>query len=430
MRVITILFRSIGLMFARFLGSGRLWGLLRLAVVVGMVILFANWGRFIWNEPGSKPASLIWRWGLRFWVMPLAAILGAILTGSQFVKRLHTLQLQRLALRYLIASAFSFNVPHLEVKDGRPRTKAGQDNPLIIIGGPGYVNVRPGSAVVVETLHKPTRVLGAGLYLLTRTERVREIISLADQHGMTEQVTAATKDGVEINAKRVNYRYRLQTGRQPRDYRKRTTEDPYPFSPHAAYKLAYQRSAFADSSLTVWDRVVKIAVDGVVTDYLNTNKFDFATTPLSGGDPRLAMAVQMNAKSVRDRLRNIGTELLWFDIGEFEPRLAEIDLQRIVTWGARWSGEATVEAAKGDARRISDEEFARAEAQAEMLTAITETLKDAGMAGDSKQNLRQMIVIRTAQLLETMVEANRLALDRDLPVQPPSVTTRRWMRED
>jgi hypothetical protein len=133
---------------------------------------------------------------------------------------------------------------------------------------------------------------------------------------------------------------------------------------------------------------------------------------------------------VRDRLRNIGTELLWFDIGEFEPRLAEIDLQRIVTWGARWSGEATVEAAKGDARRISDEEFARAEAQAEMLTAITETLKDAGMAGDSKQNLRQMIVIRTAQLLETMVEANRLALDRDLPVQPPSVTTRRWMRED
>jgi regulator of protease activity HflC (stomatin/prohibitin superfamily) len=424
------MFQSIRQLFSYLLGGGRLWGLLRLVLVLAAILLFSNWGRFVWNEPGSEPASLIWRWGLRFWVMPIAAVIGAFLAGSLYVRRLHMLRSQRLALHYLMASAFSLGTPRLEIVNGKPVTKTGREDLILDIGGPGWLVVRPGSAVLVETLQKPTRVLGAGVHILTRLERMREFISLSDQHGMSEQVTAATKDGIEINAKRINYRYRLRTGRQPRDYRKRTTQAPYPYSTQAARNLVYQRTAFADSSQTAWDRVVKNAVEAVITDYLNSNQFDFATTPLSEDDPRLAMIVKLNAKSVRDRLQSTGTELLWFDIGEFEPKLEAIDLQRLVTWSARWSGEATLEAARADAMRLSAEEMARAEAQAEMLTVLTNTLRDAGITESSQHNLQKIIVMRTAQLLETMVESNRLALDRDVPAQPSSVTTRRWVKED
>lgn len=424
------MFSFVWQIFVGILSSGRLWGVIRLVITLGIGFLFVSWGRFIWNESGSRPASLVWWWGLRFWVMPIMAIVAAFLMGGHYSKRLHMLHHQKMPLASLLASCFSVGIPTLVVKDGRPELKAGQENSIATIGGPGWLNVYPGSAVVVETLQKPTRVFGAGLHWMTRLERVREYISLADQHGMTEQVTAATKDGIEINAKRINYRYRLQTGRQPRDYRRRTIIDPYPFSASAARKLAYQRTAFANGSLTVWDRVVKNGVDGVITDFLNANQFDFATTPLPENDPRLTIINQMNARSLRDRLRTTGTELLWFDIGEFEPKLPEIDLQRIKTWGARWSGEAAIEVARGDARRLSAEELARAEAQAELLTSIVRSLEDSGLLDNSQQNIRQIIVVRIAQLLETMVESNPMALDRDVPAQPPSVTARRWRRED
>lgn len=423
--------QRVQLFFNNLIGGGRLWGLLRLVIVAGIIGLFANWDRYIWNEPGSEPASLIWWWGLRFWVMPLAALAGAFLAGSLYLRRLHQLRRQRMASRYLIASAFSIGVPGLLIKDGQPSLAVGQDNLIWAIGGPGRLNVRPGSAVVVETLHKPTRVLGAGLHILTRLERLREIISLFDQHGMTEQVNAATKDGIEVNVQRIQYRYRLLTGRQPRDYRKRTTQDPYPFSIDAARKLAYQRTAFADGSVTPWDRVVTNAVVGVVTDYLNANQFDPATTPrYHENDPRAAMATTMYTRAIRERLRANGTELLWFDIGNFEPKYPEVVAQRLETWGATWTGLATTEEAYGEARRLSVQETARAEAQAEMLTGITQSLRQAGLGGGTEENLRQLIVMRTAQLLETMIEANHSAMNREVPEQPSSITFRRFKMED
>ena len=425
------LIESLGSFMSHIMGGGRLWGLLRLVLVLIWICFLTSWGRYIWNERGSQPASLFWWWGLRFWVLPLAALAGALLGGSLYVKRLHTLRRHRVAMQHLAANAFSLGIPVLSIKDGESEQLAGQANLVEAIGGPGKVNVRPGSAVIVETLQKPTRVLGAGLHILTRLEHLRSIINLADQHGMTEEVVAASKDGIELKVQRLQYRYRLLTGRQPRDYRRRTREDPFPFSHDAARKMAYMRTAFPNGQVTPWDGVVRFAVEGVVTDYLNSHQFDPSTTPLDPkSNPRAIMITDMNAKAIRERLRGTGTELLWFDIGNFEPNYPEVVSQRLETWGTKWSGLAAIEEAKGEAKRLSTQEIVRAEAQAEMLKSILEIFEDMDLKEDAQNNIHQLIVIRTAQILETMVEANRASLHRETIEQPHSITLRRFEHED
>lgn len=421
------LFGYIRFVFGLILNGIRLWGLLRLIFVAGVIALLANWDRYIWNELGSEPASLFWLWGLRFWVMPAAALIGAFLAGSLYLQRLYSLRRRRSAWQFLLGAVFSIGVPRLVIQDGQPVLSAGRENLIWLIGGPGRLNVRPGSAVVIETLRKPTRVLGAGLHMLNRPERIREVISLADQHGMDEGVLAPTRDGIELQLQRIQYRYRLQTGRRPRDYRKRTPQDPYPFSSEAARRLAYQRTAFADGRVTPWDGVVRFAVEGVITDYVNANDMDsFATSDkYASAWPRQMIITNMATRNLRERLRTTGTELLWFDIGTFQPNLSDVDSQWVATWGATWSGLASLEQAKAEGKRLSVQEIARAEEQARIFEGIIDMLMQVRLTPNYRENIHRLIVMRTAQILEAMVESNRLVNEREVPEQPPSVTRRR-----
>jgi len=120
---------------------------------------------------------------------------------------------------------------------------------------------------------------------------------------------------------------------------------------------------------------------------------------------------------------------LWFDIGNFEPQMSEISAQRLETWGTKWSGEATLEAAKGEAMRESLNDRVRALAQAESLINILNSLGKLGPTAKSSENIRNLIVLRTAQILETMVEASRVETREDVPDQPPSIAKRRFKLE-
>jgi hypothetical protein len=112
------------------------------------------------------------------------------------------------------------------------------------------------------------------------------------------------------------------------------------------------------------------------------------------------------------RLRRLGTELLWFDIGHFDisERMKEaIEKQRVDTWGARWEGDATVRRSFGEAQRLARRDIARAEAQAELLEAFIRALEEAGLGADEDidrqrtqnlRNLRAIIWTKVAQVLD------------------------------
>jgi hypothetical protein len=153
-------------------------------------------------------------------------------------------------------------------------------------------------------------------------------------------------------------------------------------------------------------------VDDAITGFIQKNQLDRVTAPMfTGEDPRTTIGKDLLSKPFRDRFRDYGTELLWFDIGNFEIPEKKVDEQRFNAWLAKWTGNANVVRAYGDAQRLAYQELGRAEAQVEMLTSITYALNDAGLDEDLteqqrdqkvKQNIRNIILARTAQVLEAM----------------------------
>jgi hypothetical protein len=253
---------------------------------------------------------------------------------------------------------------------------------------------------------------------ISRFETIKEIVSLDDQHGFIEEVKAKTKDGIEVVVHDVHYRYRLRTGRRFGDHERRRASNPYPYSVQAVKNMAYNRSVRKEG-LSSWHAVVRLAFDGGITDYIKSHKFDNLTAPdYEDSDPRAEIAQSM-MKGIRLRLRNIGAELLWFDVGHFgvsDKMREEIADQRVDTWSARWDGDAMVVRSYGEARRLAYQDMGRAEGQADLLLSIIQALDEVGYEGgfgegekqkERLKNLRGIIWMRIAQILDAAAEEGR-----------------------
>jgi hypothetical protein len=388
------------------LAGQQLWGMLRFLAAGFIIYLLACWSRSVWWSADGAPEWMLSIYSLRYWVLPVGVLVGGLLVGANYIRRLYSLPRLGPAFHYIWSGAFGMAYPNLNIRDGRAELKTGETNLLRVIGGPGYINVRPDSAVLLESLAHPTNVYGAGLHFVSRLERIRELVSLADQHSTIEQTRATTKDGIPINVRNINFRYRLRTGHRPRDHQLRTPADPYPFSVQAIRDMAYRRSTTQDG-VQSWDRMVQLRIDGAITDYIRPRTFDQVAMPKPGEDPRTEIARQVLTKPQREALRAAGTELLWCDIGHLDPAEEEVKRQQMDTWGEWMSGIAMLERADADATRLRYQEMGRAEAQAELLKSIVDALERSAQ-GNPGQNLRSMIIIRTAQILEAMAEQEQL----------------------
>jgi hypothetical protein len=123
--------------------------------------------------------------------------------------------------------------------------------------------------------------------------------------------------------------------------------------------------------------------------------------------------VELFAPAVRDNLRRVGAELHWMDIGHFDiDDLGEnqeqdpVDETRTRRWAAQWIGDARTIRSYGEARHMAYQELARAEAQAEMIMSITDSLRNVSFGDDRADTLRQIFLARTAQILEALRDGN------------------------
>jgi hypothetical protein len=410
-----------------FIGGG-IWGSLRLVVVVMALIFFFRLNRLlVANINQMTLASYQGMW-LRFLYLPLAAWICAVVLGSLYVKDVYELPRFRSAFRYLFAALYGLGYSRLVVKDGKKILKEKETNTVDIIGGPGMVAISPGNVALMERTSGPTRVFAQGGHLILRGETVKEVASLEDQHGFIETVSATTKDGIKITVKDVNYRFRVRAGRKPGDYTRRTPAEPFPYSKEAVKNLTYNRVA-RTTGVGTWQEAVESAVQSVITDYIYQHKVDPITTPKpEDKDPRAEIREKFKSRGVRERFKSIGTDLLWIDIGNFEVPDQEVVKQRIATWGALWEGEINIERARGEASRLYLQEVGRAQAQAAILDSIVRGLQIDGLDDDPLDKLRKIILLRTAQLLESSSEHGEapsffhLPPDKDDEEKQPPVT--------
>jgi regulator of protease activity HflC (stomatin/prohibitin superfamily) len=377
----------------------RTWANIRLVVFLSLLAVFAAIIFGVYRLSGFPGLGLrylfatLLLFGLAFWI------------GATYVKFVYRLPSLRLALEYLGAVWFGLSYPHLVVSEGKKQIREDEVNLLEWIGGPGYVSVQPGNVVVCERPNGQPRVYGAGRYFLRPFEKIKEIISLKEQSGVVESVSATTKDGILIQVSEIRYRYRLLVNPESKGRFARSLSNPYPFDKEAALSSVYNRNIMQDGAPASWDRGISLAINGVISDYIELHTVDDLTAPdLNGLDPRGEICQQLSSGPVRDRLQERGADLIWFDIGHFEIQDPQVEAQRKQAWQARWSGSAELVRSMGEAERVRNEEIGRAEAQAEMLRSILHAFEDIHAEGDSQQNIRNLILLRTAQIIEAMKE--------------------------
>jgi hypothetical protein len=366
------------------LAGNQKWGRLRL-VLLGFILLALVTG------------SLMAKGSLRYLIAPIAACVAAFLAAVLYLRDIYEVDSFGQVAEYLFASCFGFSYPSLNVYGGKKVVKEGIENMLDVIGGPGYVLVQPGNAVLFEGQNAPAEIRPAGRHFVPRYQRIQPI-ALEEQYGEIEESSAMSRDGFDIHIKHTRFSFRLAA-----DQVVRSRDNPYPYSTEAIKDMIYNRT-FSDDEKGSWSAGVESEIRKVLIGYINKNTLDRLTAPTEeGADPRGEIKQELYSPSVTKKLLKRGAELLWIDIGSFEIPNKMVEEQRLSNWQAKWMGDARVARSFGEAQRLAYQEIGRAEAQAEMLISIMHSLADVNLKAGN-ETLRDVVLVRTAQLLQTMGE--------------------------
>ena len=377
--------RGIRKLIGNFLSGDRNWGMLRfitLGGAAGILIIAAFFVNGLW----------------RYLIMPFLAVWLAFMAGVGYIRDIYELDNFWQAFRYLFAAFFGIAYPFLSVYGGKKMVREGEANLLNVIGGPGIVFVSPGNAVLFEGRAAPTAIYSEGSHFVPRFETIQPI-ALEDQYGELDEISTMTRDGFVVKIGRTRFRFRLLadrgTGRRI---------NPYPYSEGAIYDMVYNRTV-SEEGVGDWSSGVATVIRRLISGYVNRNTLDHLTAPEeSGANPRGDIQRELRSPAVTSNLRQRGTEILSIDVGSFEIPNKKVEQQRLSTWQAEWMGNARLARSYGEAQRLAYQEIGRAEAQAEMLISIMHALSYVNLRGGTRQSLRDVILVRTAQLLEAMGE--------------------------
>jgi hypothetical protein len=392
----------------------------RLSVLAFMISGWGSLGSFVFEA--NRDINSFWIDFIRYALAPLAAAISAFMLGAHYIQDIYELPNYSASLRYLLASMFDGPpyffisgklLPVLNIKNGKADEANVDKNLLERIGGPGWVAVEAGNVVLMEYLNKPARVLGPGWHFVPRLQHVEEIFTLEDQRWEANPILATTKDGIEILVKDFQFGYRLAT-RHGNPRFKRTDSDPYPFSAKSVMNLAYHRSVRQDGNPMAWGNVLQFRLDGKITDFINKNPIDAIIAPVSG-DPRKKILDDLSDPKLRDSIKDyLGTEITWRNIGQFEINDENIGRQikdyRLRAWFAQWAGKAALIRAEGKAEQISQTEGGRIEKTTSMLRGILQALNEVNLEGDVDEHLWNIVLARTAQIIEAMTSMYGLEL--------------------
>jgi hypothetical protein len=380
----------------------------RILLLLAPLLVFLAIG-FIWTQwTGQQDPTILGT--ARFIVTPLAAFGLAVLVGARYVQDIYEIPNYLSALHYMVATlsefflpAFlsNFFLPTLRIADGQEVIEPGGFNVLDRIGGPGFLIMESGNIVLLERLDSPADMLsGQGFQKINRFHRIKNIISLKDQNATPRDVMAITKDGILVNVKDFQFGYRLETShRLSSESSQRTILNPYPFSIKAAKDLTYNRSITKDGTPVEWDKAVQFSIDGAITEYINKHYLNQLIFPAkTDEDPRRRINSDIEKKR---RVKMYGSELLWHDIGPFEIDPA-INEQMTKAWNEKLANNIALIEAQGEAAQIASEERARAEGEINLLRSIIKALDDAGLPDNVDENMWNIVLSGTAQVIESM----------------------------
>jgi len=346
-------------------------------------------------------------YGLRYMIAPMAAMVCVIIAGAYFVQDVYAIKKYKDALRYVLASMFAVRYPELVIDKRTKVDEKRADNLIYKIGGPGYALVEPGNAAIFRYLREPGLDLVAATHFMAPFETIAQVIDLDEQQGDKDEITVMTRDGIMVILRDIHMRYRIKQEVRDGKPARKSLNDPYPLAPDALQNMLYNMTV-SSAGPENWNEAVERVIIGGITDFIAEHTIDYLTAPRNDAlNPRIQLNNDLFYKSAQRILDSYGAELLWIDVGHIDIPYEMIDDQRTSLWASEWIGDVTVSKAYNQAILQAYQELGRAQAQAEMILSIADALRGTTMdGGNSRENLRHLLLARTAQVLDSIGQSH------------------------
>lgn len=258
-------------------------------------------------------------------VLPVfLAILLSFHLGARYLADLFELESTSIAYRYLLGSVLGLRYPHLMIDSGDV-ANLDQQNPLLRIGGPGYLKLHLGFAAVFETMEGQPRIYGPSAghsrYFVQGFERLRDVIDLRNQLREMDEIRTVTKDGIIVHARDVQIVFRAFSS-----YR-RNDDGTYQADPRSLLNLAYGGIA-DEAGLPRWTETLPAIALRELKNYVAARTLEeFLALPSDNGQnsmqvhiPRRELTASFHTQERKQRLRDLGLELVWVGVGTWEVR--------------------------------------------------------------------------------------------------------------
>jgi hypothetical protein len=332
----------------------------------------------------------------------------ALFSCVRVIKSIYGITDNWLALQLLAAPWLGINPVKITIEEGKIINSGLESDWVEKITGPFLLDIRDESLAYIETLTGTNQELRKGKHSIRPFSILRVVLPLANMKDEIKEIRAITLDGIHISVRDIRFGFSLisdqeLSGKRIPPPEQRTYEQ-------ALENMIYRypidvRSEQGYISLQSLSMAVQAMVIDEIEKYINKQPLDMLAAPrYPDMEARLEIEARFDSDEVIERFRKIGIKLIWMDIGYFEYG-TQVEEQWLNTWKAGLEGHASVTQAYGEARYLATQEIGRAEAQVELLSSIIQALEEVDLPDDPDQNIRNVVLLKTAQMLESMTSA-------------------------
>ena len=191
--------------------------------------------------------------------------------AANYLADIYEIEDEDIAESFLEEVIFGEGTDQITINEGKISEKD-EESPLILIGGPGYIQVNLDSVALLERVDGTPEIIHprGKPWKLGSFERIREIgkyddpgkreyaiINLRDQFVRGLSIRSRTKDGIPLEAQDIKILFSIL--RKPKD--EAPENDPYHFDENAVYSLVYNQTIISPPPKTAgvsfpWDTTV------------------------------------------------------------------------------------------------------------------------------------------------------------------------------
>ncbi len=388
--------------------------------------------------------------------LPVAfAILLVLWRGADFLQNVY--QLKSPPMSHISGMMFGGNAGHLRVRGNKIESDS-STAAMEMIGGPIWLTVSDRTAVLTERGAKLAGIRGPGVHLLRAHERVRGIVDLQIQHRRQKQKTLS-KDGIPLELD-VDLTFRVcerdiegeapPSPPPPIGPRARIrmliglpvsptlleASKPHHFSREAIRHIVYETPIASPDAPTDWTVGFVLVRSGDLLKEFAERRLDDLSSPEDPDVHPLREIVDKGLTDAREEAAPFGIDVLNMEIGIVEPPVdkdmpnikAHVTEQRINNWMIEWKRRAHILEAEGNAIAMQAQEEAHAEAQANMIQALTEGFRiaTAGDASVSSEVIAMRFIDALDALMQTQTDKHAQS-DHDDEDEQPDQTARTLM---